>query len=232
MQSNPVSIPQQKKLIAREAQLINKIKHAVITVSEQYLHYLVEDHYSGQLVKKIDVVELGIDQTMFKAKRYGDQKSMVFVGSLEARKNIIFLLKVFARISMKSNDYKLTIIGDGPEMGLLKKYTQDNKLKVTFLGSLKHDAVIYEMHVHGIYIHTSIKESFSYALLEAKLAGLKTFAYSKLQVPSEFIDVAIDSFEVDEWCNRILNMDIASPEFIASKFTVENMMARTVAMAS
>ena len=49
------------------------------------------------------------------------------------------------------------------------------------LGRLDHDSVIEEASSAAlIYLHTSVKESFSFALLEAKLAGLSTCAYQGL----------------------------------------------------
>ena len=232
LQSTPVPVQQQRRLIIREAQLIERISHPVVTVSDPYFRYLSEVHFLRKLRKKIEVIELGLDQSKFHSVKQLDSKSLVFVGALEARKNVLFLLKVFARLSEVCNCYRLTVIGDGPEMGRLVKYARDNNLIVDFLGALSHNDAISEIHRHGIYVHTSVKESFSYALLEAKLAGLKTCAYSKLQVPVEFIDVAVDSFDVDEWCNRILNIDMTVTRFNAGKYTVEKMAERTVALAA
>jgi glycosyltransferase involved in cell wall biosynthesis len=232
LQSKPVAKRYFNKLLGREAQLINKIKHPVVTVSKPYLDYLFENHFSGLLTKKIGVVELGVDQSKFSNQIIHNKKAILFVGVLEARKNILFLLKVFNSIMRIDSDYKLTIVGDGPDMKLLTEYAKINKLKVYFLGALSHDSVVSEMHNHGIYVHTSIKESFSYSLLEAKLAGLRTFAYSKLQVPLEFIDVPIDSFDVDEWCTHILNYEFTPIRFNSDKYTVANMTSRTLDFAN
>ncbi len=232
LQSNPVSVLKQKQLIIREAQLIEKILHPVVTVSHPYFRYLSEVHFPRQMKKKIGVIELGLDQSKFLADKKPDSKSLVFVGALETRKNVLFLLKVFAKLSEFCSTYRLTIIGDGPEKVTLMKYASDHKLSVDFLGALNHNDLIAEIHRHGIYVHTSVKESFSYALLEAKLAGLKTCAFSKLQVPVEFIDVAVGSFDLDEWCDRILNIDMTVKPFNASNFTAEKMVEKTVALAS
>ena len=232
LQSNPVSVRLQHKLKIQEARIIEAIAHTVVTVSEPYSRYLTEDHFSRHLRKRFEVIELGVDQSRFQGNQLADKKSMVYVGALEARKNVLFLLNIFSRLSKLSEYYKLTIIGDGPERSVLEKYVRDNKLKVNFLGALSNDDVVSEIRHHGIYVHTSVKESFSYSLLEAKLAGLKTCAYSRLEVPGEFIDVAVDSFEVDEWCKRIFNMDMTSAEFNGDKYTVEKMATRTVALAA
>lgn len=231
LQSNPVTRSQQDNLIAHEIKLINEIEHSLVTVSEPYLKYLSKEHFSGRLTKKLGVVELGVDQSKFHRCKIRDTKSIIFVGVLEARKNVLFLLRVFKAIKQITNSYKLTIAGDGPEMNMLREFANFNELDVNFLGALSHDAVISEMQLHGLYVHTSVKESFSYSLLEAKLAGLTTCALSDLQVPKEFIDIGIDSFDVDEWCDRILNIEFTTTRFNADRYTVERMTSRTLELA-
>ncbi len=231
LQSNPVKEHSREKLLSREINIINKINHSVVTVSEPYLNYLLNDHFCRRLKTHIGVIELGVDQSKFNANRMRDYKSIVFVGSLEARKNILFLLKIYKLINVISKKYKLTIIGDGPQAKILKQYSIDNDLNVKFLGALSHDAVIIELHSHGIYMHTSVKESFSYSLLEAKLAGLKTIASNNLQVPREFIDNPVDSFNVADWGNKILEIDFKPITFDADKYTIEKMTSRTLDLA-
>jgi len=231
LQSYPVSAKQQKKLRNREAKIIDRINHTVATVSAPYLKYLKEKHFSGGVSKKIDVIELGIEQSQFLETRSDNKKSIIYVGTLEARKNILFLLEVFKKLSEIDPDYKLTLVGDGPERRKLADFVKDNGLTVDFLGALSHEKVVAELHRHGIYLHTSVKESFSYALLEAKLAGLRTCAYEKLQVPEEFIDVPISTFNIDEWCDGIVNIDWTPAVFSAEKYTVEKMTLSTLKLA-
>lgn len=231
LQSHPVSTKQQNRLKRHEAKIMNSISHPVVTVSYPYLKYITEEHFSGRLSKKIEVVELGIDQSNFLETENRNKKSIVYVGALEARKNVLFLLKVFKRLSEIDQGYKLTIVGDGPERKNLAGFVESNGLAVDFLGTLSHEKVVSELHCHGIYLHTSIKESFSYSLLEAKLAGLKTCAYEKLQVPGEFIDVAVSTFDVDEWCSGIMNIDWTPSTFNADNYTTEKMALLTLKRA-
>ena len=231
LQSNPVNVKQQDSLKMREAQIIESIKHPIATVSYPYLNYITEEHFAGRLSKKIEVVELGIEQSNFQRKTNANKTSIVYVGALEARKNISFLLAVFKKLSEINHDYKLTIIGDGPEKQSLVNFVKNNELKVEFLGKLSHEKVVSELQQHDIYLHTSVKESFSFSLLEAKLTGLKTCAYEKLQVPSQFIDVAIGTFDVDDWCNGILNIKWLPDEFNPENYTVEKMAQMTLKLA-
>ena len=81
---------------------------------------------------------------------------------------------------------------------------------------------------HELYIHTSSKESFSYALLEAKLAGLKTFAYAGLQVPPEFIDIKIDNFEINDWFDAIIKHHGSPAEIDKNQYTLNRMVGDTL----
>ena len=231
LQSYSLSTKQKDSLKRHEARIINGTKHPIVTVSYPYLQYIKEEHFSGSLSKKIDVIELGIDQSRFPATGNVNRKSIVYIGALEARKNVLFLLEVFKRLSETDSTYKLSIIGDGPHRRRLADFVKTNGLSVDFLGALNHEKVISELPRYGIYLHTSVKESFSYSLLEAKLAGLKTCAYDKLQVPGEFIDVAVSTFDVKDWCNGILNIDWIFTPFAADNYTVERMTLLTLRLA-
>ncbi len=231
LQAYSVSERRLEKLKSKEIDLINKINQPIITVSYPYLEYIEKEHFSGGLRKEIGVVELGVDQSTFKKNSTNNKKSIVYSGALEARKNVFFLLEVFKELSVIDPCFKLTIIGDGPDKNALTSFVKANGLNVNFLGYLSYEKVVSELYQHGIYLHTSTKESFSYSLLEAKLAGLKTCAYDKLQVPSEFIDVGIGAFNVDEWCNGILGIDWTPKVFSADNYTLERMTLATLRLA-
>ena len=231
LQAYSVSTKQLNKLKAYEAELINSLGHPIVTVSYPYLEYIKREHFLDALSKDIGVVELGVDQSNFNGLIERGRKSIVYCGALEARKNVLFLLRVFKKLSEINPDYKLTIIGDGPDRQALAEFVKINGLSVNFLGRLSHENVVSELHRHGIYLHTSVKESFSYSLLEAKLAGLKTCAYGKLQVPSEFIDMAIGTFNVDEWCDGILSIDWTHKIFSTDNYTVEKMTLSLLRLA-
>jgi glycosyltransferase involved in cell wall biosynthesis len=226
-----VSEIQQRKLREREAEIIDNIKHPVATVSFSYLKYIREEHFPRSLNKKIEVIELGIDQSNFLKVGHPERRSIIYVGALEARKNVLFMLNVFKKLFELNSAFKLTVIGDGPQRKELVEFASSNRLPVNFMGKIPHQAVLLELPRHGIYLHTSVKESFSYSLLEAKLAGLKTCAYDKLQVPAGFIDVAIETFEVDRWCSGILNIDWKYAPFDAATYTVEKMTSKTLELA-
>ncbi|NCF75218.1 MAG: glycosyltransferase [Xanthomonadaceae bacterium] len=63
----------------------------------------------------------------------------MYVGQIEKHKGILFLIKVFKRLSeqIKNIDFRLTIIGGGSESQKIKQISKDN-FKIIFLGKLHH----------------------------------------------------------------------------------------------
>jgi glycosyltransferase involved in cell wall biosynthesis len=232
LQALAIDNTQKYRLIHKEAEALNQISHPIITVSEPYLRYLKSDHFSEFKTPQIHVVPLGLKLAAFDQDNESNRisKSIVYCGTLEPRKNVFFLLKVFDKLYRTDTDYKLTIIGEGPERQKLQAVALERKIPVRFLGRLNHADVINELLRHEIYLHTSVKESFSFSLLEAKLSGLTTCAYQGIEVPDEFIDIAMNSFDVDEWCRKIIANDVVGKVFDAGRYSSENMAEATLAL--
>lgn len=231
LQAFSLSASRVAKLRAKEATCIDAIPHEVLTVSSPYAEYLRHDHFQGRLAKPLRVVELGMDQGAFHAPASRRPRSLVTVGSLEPRKNLTFLIDVFKIVHDHDPTFTLTIVGDGPDRKELETHAKGLGLPVAFTGRLPRDGVIRELLAHETYVHTSTKESFSFALLEAKLAGLRTCAYARLQVPQEFIDQGIDGFDPLDWARGILTVDKKGGGFTPERFTIERMTSETLRWA-
>ncbi len=210
----------------KEAATINRIAHPVVTVSYPYRNYLENNIFSNTpLATRLGVVELGLDTCEFPASPHPPSgRALIYCGALEPRKNVSFMLAVFERVAATDPSASLTIVGNGPEAINLKTHAESRGLKVIFKGRLTHEQVISELLRHSIYLHTSVKESFSFSLLEAKLCGLTTCALAKLEVPAAFIDEGFDSFDVEEWATRILGIgnppDLKNfPDFSSARMT-------------
>ena len=127
------------------------------------------------------------------------------------------------------NNYTLTIVGDGPQKKELMEFIDKNNIvNVNLLGRLSYEEVMNELPNHQYYMHTSTKESFSYSLLEAKLSGLITIAYSKLEVPSEFIDIKVNNFDVNEWADKIHSYNKKIKDFDKNRFSYQRMTTNTL----
>lgn len=104
----------------------------------------------------------------------GDGLHLLYVGRLEeTQKRISDLAKIAKKLSELNVNYKLKIIGDGPEMPGLKESLKEiiKEKKVEFLGWLEGQNVIEHMRQSEIFILTSAYEGFSIALVEAMANG-------------------------------------------------------------
>ena len=222
------------RLVRLEERAIDSITHPIITVSDEYREFLLGSHRGSRRLREVAVVPLGLDLGEFDVPGQAQHsaKSLVYCGSLEPRKNLRFLLDVFRHLQREDGSYRLTIIGDGPDKVDLERYASKHELPVVFRGRLGREDVVGELRRHSVYVHPSVKESFSFALLEGKMAGLKTVAYQGLEVPAEFIDVPVASFDVPDWLAAIASAEGAvSKEIDADSYSSRRMMLETLELA-
>jgi len=223
-----------RSLVKAEERVIDSIAHPVITVSDRYRDYLLTSHRGSRRLPQVAVIPLGLDLAAFDidVPAQHTAKSLVFCGSLEPRKNLRFLLEVFQQLHREDGGYRLTIIGDGPDQTELDRFAAKHALPVDFRGRLDREGVIRELRRHSVYVHPSVKESFSFALLEGKMAGLKTVAYKELEVPVEFVDVPVATFDVADWLASIrLADDVVSKKIETEIYSSRKMMLDTLALA-
>ncbi len=105
-------------------------------------------------------------------QRIGEPKHAVFVGRLAPEKNLSVLLEAWKLVRSAQSNARLTIVGDGPEKGVLE--TQIDQLGLR--GSVKlAGAIANPLPIErdaDLFILPSIEEGMSIALLEALALGM------------------------------------------------------------
>lgn len=110
----------------------------------------------------------------------GQRINILFLGRIEKRKGLIYLLKTFKILIKKYPNLRLIVGGDGP----LKKYCQNwikkNKLKdVVFEGTINEADAPYFYSSCDIFCSPSIYgESFGIVLIEAMATGKPVVAFA------------------------------------------------------
>ena len=115
------------------------------------------------------------------------------------------------------------MVGSGPQRQELEQLTRDWGLGacVTFFGTLDRAQVAVRLAAATVYVHPSIKESFSFALLEAKFAGLRTVAHAELEVPTEFIDAPVTTWRESDWAFAVKQvLSAAASTFKSDQYDV------------
>lgn len=110
------------------------------------------------------------------------------VGSLSPVKDHMTLLEAAANIDETCKDWRLFIIGEGPERQKLEAFVDDRRLKthVSFLGS--SDRVPDLLMALDVYVLSSVTEGISNSLLEAMATGVPVLVSATGGNPEVVID--------------------------------------------
>lgn len=113
---------------------------------------------------------------------------MIAIGTLEARKNQGFLLRVLAECNAMGKRYSLTVVGDGPDRATLEQQVDKLGLggQVLFLGYQPDAARL--IPGHKAFVHAARMESQGIVLLEALRAAVPVFAAPVGGIPEVFND--------------------------------------------
>ncbi|MDD5098445.1 MAG: glycosyltransferase family 4 protein [Candidatus Pacebacteria bacterium] len=106
--------------------------------------------------------------------------NILFVGRIEERKGLIYLLEAYKILQEKYDNLRLIIVGDGPLKEECEKYATDNGLKnVCWEGTQAGPIVSHYYASCDIYCSPAIfGESFGIVLLEAMACGKPIVGYA------------------------------------------------------
>jgi phosphatidylinositol alpha-mannosyltransferase len=109
--------------------------------------------------------ELGI-------KKDEESFTILFLGRLEKRKGVEYLLRSFVKVSKQYEDVRLIIAGSGPRKNMLEKLAGNFDIEVSFLGYFKEDVKVYLYELADLCVFPALYgESFGVVLVEAMLTG-------------------------------------------------------------
>jgi glycosyltransferase involved in cell wall biosynthesis len=116
------------------------------------------------------------------------QKDLINIGTLESRKNQAYLLHVLAMAKRKGYSYSLTLVGAGPDQGLLENLSKKLGIRdqIEFLGYQKKATDF--LSNHRVYVHSSLIDNLPIALLEALAFNLPILAGAVGGIPEIFND--------------------------------------------
>ena len=132
------------------------------------------------------VIPNGIDLNEFHPKvrglkKFSDKKlNILFLGRLEERKGLIYLLRAYKILEKKHKNLRLIVVGEGELKEELMDWTRKNKLKnVVFEGEVKEKNVPAFYRTADIYCSPAIYgESFGIVLVEAMACGTPVVAFA------------------------------------------------------
>lgn len=167
-----------EKVITPYTSSILKSLDALTAVSDAAADYIksLTDREVQIIPNGIDVSKYNASQT--KSNRRKKIKRIVFIGRLERRKGLMFLLLAFQELSLTDETIELHIAGAGPDANRLARFVEDNEIKrVTFYGYVSESKKIALMRSASVLCSPALYgESFGIVLLEAMALGIPVVA--------------------------------------------------------
>lgn len=120
-------------------------------------------------------------------KRFNKNKNLLYVGSLEKRKGLIYLISALKNIEIRNNINKLYIVGDGELFDILKKNVIDYKLdnKIVFAGYISDASSLKKYYkMSDIFILPSFEEGFPRVIYESMINGLAILTTPVNSIPT------------------------------------------------
>ncbi len=131
----------------------------------------------------VEIIPNGIDLKHFRKTTASTvpakgPKTILYVGRLEGRKGVKYLLRAYAELEAREPDVRLVIAGDGVDREKLELQARELRLKnIEFLGYIDEATKKQLLHTADLFCAPAIYgESFGVVLLEAMASGLVTVA--------------------------------------------------------
>lgn len=141
---------------------------------------------------------------------------IIAVGRLSIEKDFLSLIKAWGMIHTKCPDWKIKIIGDGPEKNVLEKEIKNLQLSNSIELHGYSNNIKKEMSNSSIFVMTSFYEGFGLVLLEAMACGLPSIAFACQFGPRDIITdgkngLLVYKRSIEELSNKLLYL-IQHPE--------------------
>lgn len=142
-----------------------------------------------------------------------EDKYLLYVGVLEPRRNILFLLDVFKKVAERIPECKLVIIGKGKPDYVTSCFEKIDKLDIK--NKIIYKESLEQKYVQGVYkladafLLPTRYEIFGMVLLEAMYYGLPVFTTyngGSSTLMNEQNGVIIPTLNEDVWSNKIVSL--------------------------
>lgn len=216
---------------------IRKNYSQVITKSLLSQKYLLEKGF-----RKVDAVGVGFDPSKFinciefeksdlyKFKdKFENKPTLLYIGKLENRRNIEFLIEVVKELK-KTIEFNFLLIGDGEEeykfrcFEKVKKYNLNDS--IIYINKLSQDQIINAYKVANILLLPTNYEIFGMVILESMYANCPVLTSynggSSTLLVNEFPEMVIDKYVIGDWVKRIILILNNEKKYELKKFIEEN----------
>ncbi len=163
-----------------------KIKNFIAKIIFNSADYLIfvsrasRDHISQTLgvLKPNSVISNVLNENFLKIKKiisnnYNNKKIILFIGGLNPRKGVNYLLEAAKILKRRRSDFIIKIVGYGPFEGKYRKLAKELGVDdvVEFLGRVNDNIKIELLKSCDVFVLPSLFENFGIVLIEAMACG-------------------------------------------------------------
>jgi len=180
----------------------------IITISEASKKEILR--FYPEAKDKISIIPLGIDKKYRIASEVRKKKQILYVGSINERKNLVGVVEAFERLP-ENFGYNLVIVGN-----FFDTFTVSEELKKTlirakensailFKQGIDDDALINEYNASSCLVFPSFYEGFGLPPLEAMACGTPIIVSNLSSMPEVYGDSAIyvDPYNIEDIKEKI-----------------------------
>lgn len=163
----------------------------------------------------IDVVLCGMDHERYRlldgVERYEDP-TVVHFGRVRKYKAIDVVIRAFAKIKERLSNARLVVIGDGPELGNLKKLSRGMGLSesVEFMGRVDSEEMVAVLNRCHVFMNASPKEGWGLTVVEANACGVPVVGSNRPGLADSILDnktgFLVDYGDVDGFARKGLEL--------------------------
>lgn len=136
------------------------------------------------------------------------EKVILYVGRFDQfEKNVLTLIKIWKRLFLKFPEWKLVLVGDGPDKKRALEYIEKNKIRNVVIEGAQKDVARYYRKASFVCL-TSFYEGWGMTLTEGMSYGCIPCTFNNYGAASDIIDdgvngCLIDAFNIKEYSTRL-----------------------------
>lgn len=151
---------------------------------------------------------------------------LLYVGRLIKHKNCDFLINLMSRAQQIGKNWKLTIVGSGPDYPLLVNKVRELQLteQIRIYTDVENEELVCLYRESDIFVFPSEREGFGISVAEALSYDLPVILYGSMGNAATdllfhpVLGKAIDSLSVEEWLSGIEEYSLSKNPMISRTF--------------
>ena len=166
--------------------------HLVVQTTDNY------NYFPRRIQRKCSVIynPISLGQAVGKALLSSCEPVIVSVGRLVPQKNFHLLIRAFSIVHKYHSNYRLLILGEGPERGRLEELIKQKGLSEWVYLPGKTKTVFDQLSKSELFVLSSYYEGMPNALIEAMCVGLPVIA-TRVSGVSDLIQNHVNGMIVD-----------------------------------